>query len=294
MADNKRDWAGTTFGTTWMHQKLIGMLRHVDVRVFYAFTFVFVVPACLVFGKSRRFIYNYLRHRQGFSCCKAAWLTFLNHWRFSQVVIDKFAMYAGYQFQVEVEGYDNYKQLEAAPEAFVQLSSHIGNYEIAGYTLRAVNKRFNALVFGGEKGSVMQERNKLLAKDNIHLIPVMADMSHLFEINTALGNNECVSMPADRIFGSAKSVTVNLLGATAHLPLGPFRVATMRNLNVLAVNVMKTSALHYKVFVTPLPYDKTAPSKQRVQQLADAYACELEKMLRRYPEQWYNFFEFWK
>lgn len=294
MADNKREWAGTTFGTAWMHKRLIGMLRRVDVRVFYAFTFVFVVPFCLLLGKSQRYIYSYLRQRQGFSRCKAARLTFANHWKFSQVVIDKFAMYAGYQFQVEVEGYEHYKQLETQADAFVQLSSHIGNYEIAGYTLRAKHKRFNALVFGGEKGSVMQERNRLLAKDNIHLIPVQPDMSHLFEINTALANKECVSMPADRIFGSAKSVSVNLLGASAHLPIGPFKVATMRTLDVLAVNVMKTSALQYKVFVTPLTYDKSAPSKERVRQLSEAYAHELERMLRCYPEQWYNFFDFWK
>ncbi len=40
-------------------------------------------------------------------------------------------------------------------------SSHIGNYEIAGYSLPTEEKRFNALVFGGEKESVMTNRNRL-------------------------------------------------------------------------------------------------------------------------------------
>ena len=294
MEQTTKKWAGTTFGTAWMHEKLIGMLRHVDVRVFYAFTMIFVVPACLLFGKSRRYIYDYLRNRQGLSCGKAAWFTFRNHWLFSQVVVDKFAMYAGHRFEVEIDGYEHYLELEKKADAFVQLSSHIGNYEIAGYTLKATHKRFNALVFGGEKSSVMQERNRLLHRDNIHLIAVKADMSHLFEVNAALANNECVSMPADRVFGSSKSVEVTFMGCSVQLPLGPFRVATMRNLDVLAVNVMKTSSLRYKVYVTPLSYDKKASSKQRVQQLAQAYVAELECMLASYPEQWYNFFDFWK
>lgn len=294
MTQEAKKWKGTTFGTAWMHEKLIAMLRHVDVRVFYVFTFVFVVPFCLLLGKSGRIIYHYLRSRQGLSVARAVWQTYYNHWLFSQVVIDKFAMYAGYHFAVDVEGYEHYKHLEAQPEAFVQLSSHIGNYEIAGYTLRAVNKRFNALVFGGEKSSVMQERNRLLEKDNIHLIAVQADMSHLFELNAALANNECVSMPADRLFGSAKSVNVNFLGAEAQLPYGPFRVATMRTLNVLAVNVMKTSLLRYKIYVTPLTYDKSASVADRVQQLANAFVAQQERMLRLYPAQWYNYFDFWK
>lgn len=289
-----KSWKGTTFGTTWMHEKLIGMLRHADVRVFYAFTFIFVVPFCLLFGKSGRVIYRYLRERQGMSRFKAAVQTYRNHWLFSQVVIDKFAMYAGRRFEVDIEGYEYYQKLEAEPEAFVQLSSHIGNYEIAGYTLRAARKRFNALVFGGEKSTVMQERNRLLERDNIHLIPVSADMSHLFEINAALANHECVSMPADRLFGSPKSIEVNFLGAQAQLPLGPFKVATMRGLNVLSVNVMKTSTLRYKIYVTPLAYDKSAPSKERIQQLATAYVSQLERMLKEYPAQWYNFFDYWK
>lgn len=289
-----KSWKGTTFGTTWMHEKLIGMLRHADVRVFYAFTFVFVVPFCLLFGKSSRVIYRYLRQRQGMTRFKAAVQTFRNHWLFSQVVIDKFAMYAGHRFEVEIEGYEHFLQLEQKPEAFVQLSSHIGNYEIAGYTLRAARKRFNALVFGGEKSTVMQERNRLLERDNIHLIPVSADMSHLFEINAALANGECVSMPADRLFGSPKSIEVSFLGAQAQLPLGPFKVATMRSLDVLSVNVMKTATQRYKIYVTPLAYDKSASSKERVQQLAAAYVSQLERMLRMYPTQWYNFFDFWK
>lgn len=293
MTDPKA-WKGTTFGTTWMHEKLISMLCHAPVQCFYAFTAVFVVPVCLIVGKSSRLIYHYLRERQGFSPVKAAWKTYVNHCLFSQVVIDKFAMYAGRQFKVEVVGYEHFKKLEATPDkGFLQLSAHIGNYEIAGYTLRAEKKRFNALVFGGEKESVMQERNKLLERDNIRLIPVCDDMSHLFLLNKALANCECVSMPADRLFGSPRSIELTFLGAKAKFPIGAFNVAAMRQLDVLAVNVMKTSATGYTIYVTPLTYDKNAPRKECIRQLAEAYKNELEKRLHDNPCQWYNYFEFW-
>lgn len=287
-------WKGTTFGTPWMHEQLIKMLRYVPVPLFYAFTAAFVVPVCLITGKSSRLVYRYMRERQGFSSLKALWKTYVNHCLFSQVVIDKFAMYACRKFHVDIVGYEHYKRLEnKADEGFLQLSAHIGNYEIAGYTLHADNKRFNALVFGGEKESVMQERNKMLERDNIRLIPVCDDMSHLFLLNEALSQCECVSMPADRLFGSPRNIEMTFLGAKARFPIGPFNVAAMRKLNVLAVNVMKTSITGYTIYVSPLPYDKEAPRKECVRQIAEAYKCELEKLLHAYPCQWYNYFEFW-
>jgi predicted LPLAT superfamily acyltransferase len=119
-------------------------------------------------------------------------------------------------------------------------------------------------------------------------------MSHLFAINQVLDNGETLSMPADRIFGSQKSVSVSFLGAPAEFPLGPFIVATMRGLDALAVNVMKTSSKGYKIYVTPLSYDKEAPRKQQIAELVQSYVSELERMVRLYPTQWYNFYEFWK
>lgn len=282
-----------TSGSTWMHRQLVGMLRYVDVRLIYAFAAVFVVPVCLITNASRRTAWQYFRQRMGYGRLKAAWAVYVNHCMFSQVVVDRFAMFAGKRFKVSVEGYEHFLTLADRDDAFMQFSSHIGCYEIAGYTLVAQKKRFNALVFGGEKATVMQGRSQLFAHTNIRMIPIQPDMSHLFVVNEALANNETVSMPADRMVGSTKSVEVNFLGCKARLPLGPFSVATMRGLDVLAVNVMKTSLTAYTIYVSPLTYDHSAPRKVQIAQLAAAYAAELERKVKQYPHQWYNFFDFW-
>ena len=290
----EKEWAGTTFGNKWMHKWLIRLTRWVDVRILYAFTSLFIVPVTMLLSKSPKIICRYFRERHGYGFWRAAWSTYVNHCLFSQVVIDRFAMYAGKKFHIETEGYDNFLQLARQKEGFIQLSSHIGNYEIAGYTLVAEEKPFNALVFFGEKETVMESRKHMFADTNIKMIPVSDDMSHLFAINQVLDNGETLSMPADRIFGSQKSVSVSFLGAPAEFPLGPFTVATMRGFDALAVNVMKTSSKGYKIYVTPLSYDKDAPRKQQIAELVQSYVQELERMVRLYPTQWYNFYEFWK
>ena len=291
----KQEWAGTTYGNEWMHKWLIRMLRYIDVRILYLFVALFIIPVCLVLNPSRGIAYRYFRQRIGYGRMKSAWKTYVNHCLFGQVVVDKFAMYAGKKFVVVIENYNEFIDRAARKEeGFVQLSAHIGNYEIAGYTLAVEGKRFNALVFAGEKASVMRNRSKMFTGTNISMIAIQPDMSHLFEIDKALTDGGIVSMPADRINGSKKCIELDFLGAKAKFPLGPFSVATMRGLDVLAVNVMKDSLTSYKIYVTPLLYDKGATRQEQIKQLSEAYVAELEKRVRQYPEQWYNYFKFWQ
>lgn len=287
-------WQGTTYGNGWMHKWLIRLLRYTDTRVLYAFAAIFIVPVCLIVNPAQRITYRYFRDRCGMSWLRAVIKTYVNFYMFAQVVIDKFAMYAGRKFKTEIEGYNYFLTLAGKEGGFIQLSAHIGNYEIAGYTLTAEKKRFNALVFAGEKESVMRNRNRMFGDRNIRMIAIKPDMSHIFLINNALSDGETVSMPADRVIGSQKTMAVTLLGKEAHLPAGPFTVATMRGLPVIAVNVMKTAHDTYKIYVTPLRYDLSAPRRQQARQLADAYAAEIGRMMTMYPEQWYNYFDFWQ
>lgn len=290
---SKQEWPGTTYGSSWMHRWLIKMLKHIDPRAIYVFVAIFVVPVCLLVNPGQKVIYHYFRKIWKYSPWRSFLLTYKNFYLFGQVVVDKFAMYAGKKFDIDIEGYERFLHLVEQSDGFLQLSAHIGNYEIAGYSLVAKQKKFNALVFGGEKASVMENRNKMFDGTNIHMIGVKDDMSHLFEINTALERGEIVSMPADRFVGSAKFIPLSFLGVTAHFPMGPFSVAVSRSLQVLAVNVMKTSAEGYKIYVTPLRYDSQAAKTTQIRQLAQSYVDELERVLKLYPEQWYNYYEFW-
>ena len=289
----QRQWAGTTFGNGWMHSNLIRVLRFIDVRIVYLFSSVFIVPVCLLLNASRKSAYRFFRERIGYGPWRSAWAAYVNHCKFSQAVIDKFAMYAGKKFNVVVEGLDEFNSRASGREGFLLLSSHIGNYEIAGYTLVSENKVINAVVYSNEKASVMENRGSMFERTNIRMITLKEDMSHLYEIDSALSGGDIVSFPTDRSMGNSKCIEMDFLGAKARFPQGPFSVAAMRSLDVLAVNVMKEGLKGYRIFVTPLQYDRNAPRKEQIRQIAQAYVGELEKRVRLYPTQWYNFFDFW-
>ena len=81
-------------------------------------------------------------------------------------------------------------------------TSHMGNSELSGYLLRQNKKRINGLIYGGEAKEIQENRMKISEENNMRLIPVSNDLSHIFLITEALSNGEILNIPSDRVFGS--------------------------------------------------------------------------------------------
>ncbi len=288
-------WRGKTDGRPWMQRTLVVWLRWVDVRWLYA-VMACVIPFYMLFDrKAYRASYAFFRHHFGRSPLQALASVYRSQYNLGRVVLDRFAAYAGRQFQLEVEGGEHFQELTHRPEGVMLLSAHVGNYELAGYTLTSEAKRFNALVYAGETQAVMEGRSQAFDERNIRMVPVAADMSHIFALSNALSEGEIVSMPGDRIFGSPKAVTCDFLGAPARFPLGPFALAVQRDVAVLTVFVMKEATWRYRIYIDRLEAPAAdLPRRERMEALAHSYAARLENIVRRYPTQWYNYYDFWQ
>ena len=275
-----------------MQRALIVLFKVVPLEVMYGLM-ALVVPFYMVFNrKGYKAMYNFFCRRVGKGPLAAVWHVYLNHFAFGQVVLDRFASYAGHRFKITVEGNEHFLRLTEQEGGFLMLSSHVGNYEQAGYMLRSDRKQFHALIYAGESKVVMNGRRGRFADKQINMIPVLPDMSHLFRINQLLDEGQIVSMPADRCFGSAKSVTCDFLGAPARFPLGPFATAVQKEVPALAVAVMKEGVRKYKAYVIPLHVGE-GNRRERMERMARKFAAALEGIVRRYPHQWYNYYEFW-
>ena len=296
MADTLQhnEWSGKTDGLPWMQRSLIALFRVSPLWLPYGIM-ALVVPFYMLFGrKGYKAMYLFFRKRIGLGSWKAFWYVYANHFRFGQIILDRFGVYAGKKYHFIKEGQEQMDELENHPEGFMMLSSHIGNYEMGGYSLQPKQKRINALVFAGETATVMENRQRLLSQNNMSMILVKEDLSHLFALNAAIDNGEIVSMPADRIFGSQKAVDCQFFGAMTHFPMGGFAMAVQKEINVLAVFVMKEGMRTYHAFVRPIQRDRSANKREQIKQLAQAFASQLEDIVRRYPTQWFNYFDFCK
>lgn len=290
-----RQWSGRTDGSSRMQSWLIALLRWTDVRVIYFFM-AFAIPFYMIFNrKGYKAMKNYFE-RRGDRGLKTVWHIFRNHFVFGEVIIDRFAVYAGRKFHFENDGKEAVEECFYKSGGLLMLSSHTGNYELAGCTLTSGNKRVHALVYAGETEAIMKSRDKVLGGHSTDMIPVMSDMSHIFMMNAAIDEGDVVSMPADRLLGSKKSFPCRFMGDDACLPAGPFVFAAQKEIPVFAVFVMKQRATHYHLIVRRIDDETTAAEttiRGRAAKLANNYAAILEKVVDKYPYQWFNYFDFW-
>ena len=282
-----------TFGNAWMHRTLIKLLRRVDIRYVYRFMAVCVIPVAMVFSPGSRIAYQYFRKRRGQGRWQALLSTYRNHCLFGQTVIDKFAMYAGYHFEVHSTGHEHFYAHVREDQPVMLLNAHVGCSEMVGYNL-SQTKPCNVLVYGGEKQEVMEYRRKQFADMGIKMIPVGTDGVDIMEIVDCLDRGEALSVFADRFMNPKKVLHSTIHGFKVKLSRGPFALAVNRGLEVYMVLAMKQQDGSYDGRIIYLDYDKTLPHREQRQQLADLYTAEIEKILEDYPLQWFNYFDIWE
>ena len=276
-----------------MIRSLVVLMKVIDRRIIYCFMAI-VVPFYMIFHHdSYLATYRFFRQRFHYGRIKSFLKVYANHFRFGQVIIDRYAAYAGKKFRFELDGNERFMELVHGERGFVQLSSHAGNYEMVGYGLTSTTKKINGLFYGGESKVMMDFRRKILAMHNVNLIEVDESMSHIFNMNAAIDRGEIVSMTGDRLFGSSKAIKCMFLGKEASFPMGPFALAVQKEVPMLAVFSMRYKG-RYRVYVRDIEQDESLPIRARMTDMAKKFASELENVVRMYPTQWFNYYDFWK
>jgi Predicted acyltransferase len=295
MKANEREWTGVTGGNTFGQKAMKILFSIVSVRVGY-FILVFVVPFYMLFARTRYLaIYSYFREQHGYSAMKSFFKSYKNHFLFGQMMLDRFAVYAGQKdFKLDNPDNDVFLEMVNAPHGCIIAGAHVGNPELCGYLLSQNKKRINGLIFGGEAKEVQKNRSIVLGDNNVRLIPVLEDMSHIFIINEALTDGEMMSLPCDRAFGSGKTVECEFLNGKADFPVGAFVMALQFNVPVIALFVLKISTKLYRAHLAHVPMPQEGSKREQINEMTRSFAKILEGIVREYPEQWFNFYSFWK
>lgn len=298
MPDNQTiindNWKGTTDGGSFGINSLFFMLRVFGLRTMYFFM-AFAIPFYVFFRKeARQGIMSYYQKIHGLPTSRSFFKVFKNNFLFGKMMFDRFSIMAGDRnFRIDFINNDKFWNLCEQKEGFMLGSSHIGSFELAGYMFHQDKKKINSLVFDGETAAMQKRRIEAFAKNGITGIAVKSDMSHIFAIKNAFDNGEIVSMPCDRMLGSNKKIQVLINGVETNLPLGPFITAAQMNVKLLSVFVMREKFRHYKVYVNEISAEQNLSSKEKAKFYADSFAEEIQKILNLYPDQWFNFYNFW-
>ncbi len=287
-------WKGKSKGTILGYRIFVWCIRNIGIRSAY-FVLYFVAFYYFLFEKKSNHYYRYyFQKRLGYGFWKTKLFLFQSYFTFGQTLIDKTAISAGLRekYTYEFNGIQNLRDLLNDKKGGVLISAHIGNFEIAEHFFADID-------FDCQINLVTTDQEVTLIKEYLESVSVKAtsmkfiyvkdDMSHIFEINEALSNNELICFTGDRYFEGSKFLEAELLGKTAKFPAGPFMIASRLGVPVVYVYVMKEENLHYHLYARVAQNVK----KRDAQGLLNSYTQNLEMMIRKYPLQWFNYFDFW-
>ncbi|UTN05387.1 lipid A biosynthesis acyltransferase [Flavobacterium bizetiae] len=285
-------WDGKSKGTVLGYKIFVFLIQKAGVKTAYVLLYFVASYYFLFLKKSNKAISYYFKERLGYSWFKSKKMVFKSYYTFGQTIIDKISISAGMRnkFTYEFDGIETLKNLLAEKKGGVLISAHIGNFEIAEHFLGDIDIDFqiNLVTTDLEHSAIKNYLESVTQKPTVKFIIIREDLSHIFEINAALSKNELVCFTGDRYFEGTKSLSEKILGEEANFPAGPFLIASRLKVPVVFVYVMKESNLHYHL------YAREATVKHRDEKgLLKAYIESVESMVKKYPLQWFNYFDFW-
>jgi predicted LPLAT superfamily acyltransferase len=212
-------------------------------------------------------------------------------------LLDKIIVMAGIenQFSYDFDGEQHLREIVARGKGGILLSGHVGNWEAAGHLLKRLNAKINVVMFDGEHQQIKKYLDNVTGGKNFNVIVIGTDMSHVYAISDALNRNELICLHADRFLEGNKTASMSFLNSEAEFPLGPFQLSAGFNVPVSIVFAFKESAKHYHFFGSEIVQRTENEAKVHfAERLMTSFVNELEQKVKQYPEQWFNYYNFWK
>jgi len=290
-------WKGKTRGGVLGYKIFVWTLKYFGISFAYFLLYFVVSYFMLSSGKAFRAIYQYFRRAIGMGPVKAFFSIYRNYYYFGQILVDKIAMLAGFQnrFTFDFEGEEFLRQMV---NGGMLISAHIGNWEIAGNLLNRLEKNINIIVYDAEHEQIKGYLSDVFTNRRVNFIVIKEDYSHLNEIRQALDRGEIIAMHGDRFIEGNKIVMVDFLGRPAPFPTGPVNLAARFGAPVSYVFAVKETRKHYHFFATPLQTIEFSNNLKKreliLKQAVGNYVAAFERIVKRYPHQWFNYFDFWK
>jgi predicted LPLAT superfamily acyltransferase len=132
-----------------------------------------------------------------------------------------------------------------------------------------------------------------------------SSVGSIFRVRKCLERGELVAILADRMEpgDQSRSSAVTLLGSPVELPHAPFLLAHLLRVTAVLVFGLREGPGRYTVYCEELAVETEEPRNRtrtrhdreaQLEQLLTAYAARLEHYCKRYPLQWFNFFDYWR
>jgi len=288
------EWKGKSRGAPAGYKFFVLLIKYLGLTPAYLFLRI-VAGWFFVFATAttNRIMFTFFHQRIGFNRVKSRIKIYKNYVLLGQVLIDKIAVMSGYSSKITgvSHGSEHLKAMFSLKKGGILLGAHLGNWEIAGHFLLNYTGKINIVMYDGEHENIKQFMENVTGGRKYNVIPIKKDLSHVYAIGEALQNEEIVCMHADRFVEGNRTTLVPFLGEDAQFPIGPFQLIKTFRANYTFVYGVKTGWTKYNFFARPY---RQATAESTIEGMVKDYANDLEGMVKQYPEQWFNYYDFWK
>lgn len=194
----------------------------------------------------------------------------------------------------DVASIDPLRRLRDAGERILLLTAHLGNWELGAVMLGGAQLPLSVVYVRDEFEQAEHFRSLLRGRADVQEIPIRPDDRFAsLPVLRAFAERRLVALQGDRDFNEAH-LEIELFGAPTRLPTGPFQLARMTRARLQPVFIAYADDHRFEVALESLiDVAQTDDRDADVRAAMESWARVLERNIRRWPTQWYNFHDVW-
>ena len=191
-----------------------------------------------------------------------------------------------------------YTEKEAPKEILekgaILLYSHFGGWSASQNGAHVKNK-INIVMQEAMIDGIKAIEKELKLKTELHVIDLhQGTLSVSIQVANALMNNEIVAIMGDRAANKKSELALPFLGKEAYFNKNPFQIAYKTSKPIVVYFIILTGKQTYNVEYIIITLDKEKNEDMAIQCAMKKYVIKYEEMVKRYPQQWFNFYDFWE
>lgn len=219
---------------------------------------------------------------------------------FARVTLDRVFLARGMTapFVLSYDGEHHLRSVPSTGRGALVILAHLGSFEVlrASGELRALPISFlgyfrNARMING----ALRALNPTMDAGLIRIEP--ENPTFVLDVEERITAGGIVATMGDRVGHDGKAVVVPFLGAPAAFPTGPYLLAAAIGCPVYLAFGVYEEPNRYSLRCEPFADRVVLPRASRADALAayaSRYAERLEHQCRLAPDNWFNFFPFWR
>lgn len=169
----------------------------------------------------------------------------------------------------------------------ILITAHLGNWELGGILLALEGVPLTVVTLEEPSTELTKWRESYRQRLGIKTVAIGSDPFSFVGIISALRRREFVAMLVDRPYANS-GVPVRLFGHETLFSNAPSLLRQHTEADVLPAFVLQTKTGRYLSLIEP-PVQMACDPALNAQRIADVF----ESIIRRYPEQWYNYSPVW-